>query len=74
MVSLKTEAGEPISLFAARAETPAGEFPLIEMRDARAVAYWEEGPMALAVIAEIESSRLLELAAMLAGETSLADT
>ena len=74
MVSLKTEAGEPISLFAARAETPAGEFPLIEMRDARAVAYWEEGPMALAVIAEIESSRLLELAAMLAGETSPADT
>lgn len=66
MVSLTTDAGESVSLFAAQAETPAGDLPLMDMQSGRAVAYWEEGPIALAVIGELESARLLEIAAILA--------
>ena len=74
MVSLGTDAGEPISLFAALAETPAGDLPLMGMQDGMAVAYWEEGPMALAVIGNIEPARLLELAAILADSPFPADS
>lgn len=73
MISLTTDAGEPLSLFAAKAETPAGELPLMHMRNGIAVAYWEEGTMALAVIGEIEPSRLLEAAAILAATPASPD-
>ena len=74
MISLTTEAGESLSLFAAQAETPAEEFPVMDMRNDKAVAYWEDGAIALAIMGEIETSRLLELAAILADQPPPVDT
>lgn len=70
MASVTTANGEKLSLFAARAETPAGELPLMETSNGTAVAYWEEGPMAFAVMGEISAPRLLQLAAIMARDSA----
>lgn len=62
-VSIMTDRDERISLFVARAETPAERRPLLERRDGAAVAYWEQGPLAYALIGEIEAKTLLRYAA-----------
>ncbi|WP_375289433.1 hypothetical protein [Qipengyuania sp.] len=64
-VTLITQRGEHLSLFAARAETPAEELPLMEQREENAIAYWEEGPLAYALVGEMEAERLLRYAAQL---------
>lgn len=69
MVSVKTPSGETISLFAAQAETSFGALPMMIADNGVSVAYWEEGPLALGLVGELESSRLLELAAVLARGT-----
>lgn len=77
LVSFVTEAGEPVSLFAAKAETPAGEIPVIDRTSGKAVAYWEEGEMAFAMIGGIGNARLEQLAGALAqerGEVAATDT
>ena len=69
MVSVKTPSGETISLFAAQAETSFGALPMMKADNGVSVAYWEEGQLALGLVGELESSRLLELAAVLARGT-----
>lgn len=63
---LRTDAGETVSLFATRAETPAEKLPLLETRRQRAIAYWENGPNAYALTGRLASDRMLALAASLA--------
>jgi len=67
-VSVMTGQGERLSLFAARAETPAEDLPRLERREGAAIAYWEEGPFAYALIGEIEAETLLRYAALLSQE------
>ena len=62
MISLMTPAGEKISLFAAQADTSIGGLPLMEATNGLEVAYWKEGPVAVALVGQLESGRLLELA------------
>lgn len=62
-VSIITDRGERLSLFAARAETPAERLPVLERRDGNAIAYWEEGPFAYALIGAIKAETLLQYAA-----------
>ena len=69
MVSLKTDSGETISLFAANADTSFGALPMMDAENGISVAYWEEGSMAVGLVGEVESSRLLELAAIIARQT-----
>lgn len=59
---MRTEDGETLSLFATRAETPAEKLPIVENREGRSVAYWEAGPLAYALTAELEPERVLSLA------------
>jgi len=66
-VSLQTPDGEALALYATRAETPAEALPLLERREGRSLAYWEQGPMAYALSGEIAPAQVLELAAKLAG-------
>ena len=65
-LSVTTDEGERLSLFAARAETPAEDEPLLEHRDTAAIAYWEKGPFAYALIGEIPDTVLLKQAENLA--------
>ncbi len=67
-VSLQTPQGQALALYATRAETPAEALPLLERREGRALAYWEQGPMAYALSGEIASAQVLALAAELADE------
>jgi predicted O-methyltransferase YrrM len=69
-VSLQTPAGDALALFATRAETPAEALPLLERREGRSLAYWEQGPMAYALSGEIAPAQVLALAAKLAGSQS----
>lgn len=69
MVSLVTSSGEHVSLFAAEEETSLSDAPSMDVNNGLAVAYWEEGPMVLALVGELEAPRLLELAATLAQDT-----
>lgn len=69
MVSVKTPSGETISLFAAQAETTFGALPMMEADNGVAVAYWKEGQSAIGLVGELDSSRLLELAAVLSRDT-----
>lgn len=64
---LRTDQAETVALFAARADTPAEQLPLLDRRDAQSVAYWEEGPVAFALTGELPSARMLSLSARLAG-------
>ena len=66
MVSVKIPSGETISIFAAQAETSFGALPMMTADNGVSVAYWEEGPLAMGLVGELDSSRLLELAAALA--------
>ena len=63
---METGEGESVSLFATRAETPAERLPLLETREGRSLAYWENGPFAYALASELEAQRLLSLASQLA--------
>lgn len=65
-LSLTTPQGEPVSLFADRAETPAEGKPLLARRAQENVAYWEEGDFAFALTGEVAPPRALALAAALA--------
>lgn len=65
---LETARGESVSLFATRAETPAEKLPLLELREDRSLAYWENGPFAYALASELEAQRVLMLASVLAAE------
>lgn len=65
-VSVTTGSGETLALFAARADTPADNQPLVEERGDAAIAYWEEGPYAYALTGEIAASALLGHAARMA--------
>lgn len=62
-VSIMTDRGERLSLFVARAETPAESLPVLERRDGASIAYWEEGPFAHALIGAIKAETLLKYAA-----------
>ncbi|MEQ5788740.1 class I SAM-dependent methyltransferase [Erythrobacter sp. NFXS35] len=64
-VTLLTEADERLSLLAARAETPAEGLPMLERREGAAIAYWEEGPLAYALVGELEARILLKYASRL---------
>ena len=68
MISVISPEGEQMSLFAANAETAGGELPMMENRDGTPVVYWEEGPMAYALMGELEPKRLLDVAATLAAQ------
>jgi len=48
-ITLVTDNGDRMSLFAARAETSAGSLPTIERRAGAGIAYWEKGPFAYAL-------------------------
>lgn len=63
---LRTDKAETVALFTARAETPADRLPLLDQRDSRSVAYWEEGPVAYALTGELPPARMLSLSASLA--------
>lgn len=65
-VSLLTAQGDPISLFADKAETPAEAKPLIATRSGESIAYWEVGEMAFAVTGAVPPARALQLATDLA--------
>jgi anti-sigma factor RsiW len=66
-VVMRSEKNELVSLFATKAETPAEGLPLLAKRQGRSVAYWEVGPFAYALTAELEPARLLTMAAHVAG-------
>lgn len=63
---LQTEKGERVTLYAQRAETPAGRSPRLECRDDRTLAYWEAGPFAYALMGVLTQQRILMLAAQVA--------
>ena len=62
-VSLVTPAGEPLSFFADRAETPAEARPLLARRAGDIIAYWEAGDMAYALTGPAAPRRIMTLAA-----------
>lgn len=64
-ITLVTDNGDRMSLFAARAETSAGNLPIIERRAGAGIAYWEKGPFAYALVGELETQNLLRHAARL---------
>ncbi len=65
-VSLTAPGGEPVSLFADKAETPAEAKPLLATRSGESIAYWEVGDVAFAVTGAVAPARALELAAQIA--------
>lgn len=62
-VSIVTPAGEQLSFFADRAETPAETKPLLARRADDIIAYWESGDMAYALTGRAPSRRIMTLAA-----------
>lgn len=65
-MSVTTPAGEQLSFFADRAETPAEARPLLARREGEVIAYWEAGDMAYALTGQAEPRRILRLAAEIA--------
>lgn len=65
---LQTDRNERVVLYARRAETPAEAVPLSESRDNRTLAYWETGPFAYALTAELAPDRVLLLASAMASQ------
>lgn len=63
---LLTERRERVSLFASRAETPAEADPLLAVRGATAIAFWEAGDIAFALSGPVAAARMLTLAQRLA--------
>jgi len=62
-VSIITPAGEQLSFFADRAETPAEARPLLARRASDIIAYWEAGDMAYALTGRTAPRRIMTLAA-----------
>jgi hypothetical protein len=62
-VSIITPAGEQLSFFADRAETPAEARPLLARRASDIIAYWEAGDMAYALTGRTGPRRIMTLAA-----------
>ncbi len=69
MMSLVTAEGEEVALFAAEEEASLSDIPSMDVSDGMVVAYWEEGPMVVALVGELEAPKLLALAADLADNT-----
>lgn len=65
-LSLTTAHGEPVSIFAGRAETPAEGTPMLTHRENETIAYWEDGDIAFALTGRIAPARALQLAARVA--------
>jgi predicted O-methyltransferase YrrM len=65
-MSVTTPQGEPLSLFADRAETPAEATPLMARRAGETIAYWEEGAMAYALSGKGDARRIMQLAGAIA--------
>ncbi len=65
-VSITTPAGEHLSFFADRAETPAEAHPLLARRAEDVIAYWEAGDMAYALTGRAKAGRIMALAAEIA--------
>lgn len=65
-VSIVTPAGEQLSFFADRAETPAEARPLLARRADEVIAYWEAGDMAYALTGRAAPRRILALATEIA--------
>lgn len=65
-MSIITPAGEQLSFFADRAETPAEARPLLARRDGDIIAYWEAGDMAYALTGRAPAQRIMTLAAEIA--------
>ena len=65
-MSVRTPAGEQLSFFADRAETPAEARPLLARRKGDLIAYWEVGDMAYALTGRAGPQRILTLAAQIA--------
>lgn len=65
-MSIMTPAGEQLSFFADRAETPAETRPLLARRDGDIIAYWEVGDMAYALTGRAPAQRIMTLAAEIA--------
>jgi len=69
MLTLVTPEDENVSLFAAEEETSISDLPSTDINNGVTVAYWEEGPVVLALVGELEAPRLLDLAATLARDS-----
>ncbi|MBA16599.1 MAG: hypothetical protein CMN73_09625 [Sphingomonas sp.] len=65
-LSLISDHGEQITLFADRTDTLADAHPLLAKRASETVAYWENGDAAFAVAGQVAPERALELAAAVA--------
>jgi len=64
-LSIRSRQNETFSLFGMRTDAAAGATPSLERRQDDHVAYWEEGPLAFAVVGSLDAKRLLQLAALL---------
>jgi hypothetical protein len=62
---LRAADGTNVSFIAMRMETPAGSSPLLETRSGEHIVYWDRGPDAFGLVGEVDSKRLLALAASL---------
>ena len=69
VLTMVTADDERVSLFAAEEDTSIGDSPSMELNNGVPVAYWEDGEAALALVGEIEGTRLLELATTLDRES-----
>ncbi|MCP1468921.1 putative O-methyltransferase YrrM [Sphingobium sp. OAS761] len=65
-MALETDRHERLTLFADRAETPAGARPLLARQARDVIAYWEDGEMAYALTGQAEPRRILQLAGAIA--------
>lgn len=69
VLTMVTADDERVSLFAAEEDTSIGDSPSMELNNGVPVAYWEDGEAALALVGELEGTRLLELATTLDRES-----
>ncbi|WP_221558176.1 sulfotransferase domain-containing protein [Qipengyuania qiaonensis] len=69
VLTMVTADDERVSLFAAEEDTSIGDSPSMDLNNGVAVAYWEDGQAALALVGELEAPRLLELATTLDRES-----
>jgi anti-sigma factor RsiW len=72
-VAMVTAEGEPVSLVAMRADTPAGQRPMLESYEGARVAYWEAGDFAYGLVGDLPAKRLLQLASNLSRVAAAAD-
>ena len=69
VLTMVTADDERVSLFAAEEDTSIGDSPSMELNNGVPVAYWEDGEAALALVGELEGTRLMELATTLDRES-----